>query len=71
MDKYLEIKKIFEANEDKENAIQMAKYMRDMFPFYGIASPERKELYKDFLKEEKKLKEIDWDFLKKCYENFH
>lgn len=45
MDKYLEIKKLFEQNEDKENAIAMAKYMRNLFEFYGIPTPKRKALY--------------------------
>ena len=71
MDKYLEIKKLFEQNADNQNAISMAKYMRNMFVFYGIASPIRKELYNDFLKREKKLKIIDWDFLDKCYADSH
>ena len=71
MDKYLKIKQLFESEEDKENAIAMSKYMRYMFEFYGIPSPKRKELYKEFLKEEKKAKTIDWNFLDKCYENNH
>ena len=71
MDKYLEIKKLFEQNEDKENAIAMAKYMRNLFEFYGLATPKRKKLYKDFLKEEKKNKKVDWDFLNKCYLDSH
>lgn len=71
MDKYLEIKKLFEQNEDKENAIAMAKYMRNLFEFYGLATPKRKKLYKDFLKAEKKKKKIDWDFLDKCYLDSH
>ena len=71
MDKYLEIKKIFELNKNKENAIAMSKYMRDMFEFYGIPSPKRKELYSEFIKSEKKAKQIDWDFLDKCYEDNH
>lgn len=71
MDKYLEIKKLFEQNEDKENAIAMAKYMRNLFEFYGLATPKRKKLYKDFLKEEKKNKKVDWDFLDKCYLDSH
>lgn len=45
MDKYLEIKKLFEQNEDKENAIAMAKYMRNLFEFYGVPTPKRKALY--------------------------
>ena len=50
MKKYLEIKKQFEQNEDKEKATAMAKYMRNLFEFYGIPTPRRKEIYKEFLK---------------------
>lgn len=71
MDKFFEIKKLFEANQDKENAIAMSKYMRNLFPFYGIKAPLRKEIYKDFLKEEKKVGQIDWGFLDKCYQDKH
>lgn len=45
--------------------------MRDLFKFYGIQTTKRKSIYKDFLKEEKKSKQIDWDFLDKCYEDKH
>lgn len=71
MDKYLEIKKSFESKEDKENAVAMSKYMRNMFDFYGIPTPKRKEVYNSFIKNEKKSKRIDWDFLDKCYEDNH
>ena len=43
MDKYLEIKKMFESKEDKENAIAMSKYMRNMFDFYGLPTPKEKK----------------------------
>ena len=56
MDKYLEIKKMFESKEDKENAIAMSKYMRNMFDFYGLPTPKRKKVYNDFIKTEKKSK---------------
>ena len=69
MDKYDEIKHLFEQNRDEENAIKMSKYMRDLFKFYGIPTPVRKSLYKDLLKEEKAKKTIDWNFLDKCYED--
>ena len=49
----------------------MAKYMRNLFEFYGLATPKRKKLYKDFLKEEKKNKKVDWEFLDKCYLDSH
>lgn len=69
MDKYDEIKHLFEQNRDEDNAIKMSKYMRDQFKFYGIPTPTRKSLYKDLLKEEKGKKIIDWNFLDKCYED--
>ena len=53
MDKYDEIKHLFEQNRNEDNAIKMSKYMRDQFKFYGIPTPTRKSLYKDLLKEEK------------------
>lgn len=71
MDKYLEVKKAFESKEDKENAIAMSKYMKNMFDFYGLPTPKRKEIYNDFIKLEKKSKKIDWTFLDKCYEDSH
>lgn len=69
MDKYDEIKHLFEQNRNEDNAIKMSKYMRDQFKFYGIPTPTRKSLYKDLLKEEKGKKIIDWNFLDKCYED--
>lgn len=69
MDKYTKIKHLFEQNRDEENAIKMSKYMRDLFKFYGLATPIRKSFYKDLLKEEKVSKVVDWDFLDKCHED--
>ena len=63
MDKYLKLKKLFEEQGNRENAIAMSKYMRNLFKFYGIPTPKRKTIYKDFLKEEKKNKIVDWEFL--------
>lgn len=71
MDKYMMIKALFEKNQDQDNAVKMSKYLRDQFLFYGIPSPKRKALYKDFLKQEKKNKKIDWDFLDCCYRDEH
>lgn len=71
MDKYEELKRKFEESKDKENAISMAKYMRNLFSFYGIPTPKRKAVYKDFLKEEKKLEKIDWELLNQCYQDLH
>ena len=46
----------------------MAKYMKNMFPFIGLKKPERVSLSKEFLKLKKKDKEVDWDFIFKCYD---
>ena len=40
-----------EKNSNPENAVQMSSYMKDQFKFYGIKSPLRKELQKQFIKE--------------------
>lgn len=69
MDMYLIIKEQFERNRDEENAVKMAAYMRNKFQFYGLATPKRKAIYKDFLKAEKSKKAVDWSFLDKCYED--
>lgn len=71
MNKYLEIKKLFEQNKDKDNSISMSNYMRNKFEFYGIPTPKRRQLYKEFIKLENKNKVIDWDFLDQCYSDEH
>lgn len=71
MDKYTKIKVEFEKNQNPENAVKMAKYMKNLFPFYGIPTPQRKKLYRNFLKEEKKKGEVDWGFLDQCYADEH
>lgn len=69
MDKYSMIRQRFEKAANSENALSMSAYMKNKFKFYGIASPERKALYKDFLKSEKALKSIDKAFLDKCFDD--
>ena len=54
---------------DPERALQMARYMRDQFKHYGLASPVRKELCRDFLKEEYKSRQLDWDFVFFCFKD--
>ena len=69
MDMYLEIKVRFEKNRDEKNAVKMAAYMRNLFSFYGLPTPKRRTVYKDFLQSERKGGIVDWDFLDKCYED--
>lgn len=48
-------------NTDPEKAPQMAAYMKNKFPFLGIQKPQRQQLTKEFIKEAKKGKTVDWD----------
>lgn len=45
-----DIKKMYEKASDENAAVAMRKYMKDNFNFFGISSPERKEIYKVFFK---------------------
>ena len=54
---YTQIKAQFEQNQNREYALKEAKYMRNKFKFYGIVTPTRRSIYKDFLKAEK-LKKV-------------
>ncbi len=47
----------------------MSKYMLNKFKHIGIKTPERRKIFKDFFKEYKNEKEIDWEFIDKCWEN--
>ena len=62
MDKYNKMRILFEQYSNSEKAIEMSKYMR---------TPIRKSLYKDFLKEEKQSKQVDWNFLNQCFQDEH
>ncbi|CAH0345134.1 DNA alkylation repair protein [Bacillus sp. CECT 9360] len=48
---------IFESHRNKEQAEPMQKYMKDLFPFLGIKTPQRKVLMKEFYQESGILKE--------------
>lgn len=71
MRKYTEIKTAFEELADEKCAKSMSDYMRGQFQFYGIPTPKRRQVYKGLLKQEKKNKVIDWDFLDECYQDCH
>ncbi len=45
------LQQLFEANANAENASAMKAYMKEKFSFYGIKSPERRALQKQFLAE--------------------
>lgn len=64
----VDIIKIFYENKNEKNAEPMSKYMKNNFSFLGLKTPERKEFTKDFLKERKYDKVVDWGFVFKCYD---
>ena len=55
--------------QNPERAIPMAAYMRNQFPFLGIAAGPRKLIAKPYLKEALKNRIIDFDFVEKCFEH--
>lgn len=71
IEKFKQIRSLFELNKNSDDAFSMSAYMRHKFVFYGIKTPKRKELIKSFIKEEKKNKKIDWDFLDMCFLDNH
>ncbi|RLL45438.1 DNA alkylation repair protein [Oceanobacillus piezotolerans] len=48
---------LFESNRNEENAVPMAKYMRNRYPFLGIKTPQRRNLMRQFYKETNILKQ--------------
>ncbi|RLD64897.1 MAG: hypothetical protein DRI95_09875 [Bacteroidetes bacterium] len=43
------LKEFFYQKMDSDNTLQMRGYMKEQFEFFGIKSPERKEIVKYFL----------------------
>ncbi len=70
-----EIKLTFEAHQSEVQAVQLAAYMKNKFPFLGIKKPLRAELSKPFLKQKlsgeeelQKLVSDLWDFKEREYQ---
>lgn len=61
-----QLQTIFEANQNQENAIKQQAYLKDQFPFLGIAKPIRSKLEKQFVNETKLLN--TQDTIKLCFE---
>lgn len=64
---YQELKLKFKKYQNQEQALQMKKYMRNQFEFYGYHSLERKQIYQQDLRTEKQLKVIDWNLLQQAW----
>ncbi|WP_111684193.1 DNA alkylation repair protein [Winogradskyella tangerina] len=48
-----QLKSQFEAHKNPSHALQMQAYMKHLFPFYGIRSPQRKAILREVFKAEK------------------
>ncbi|HJA72849.1 MAG TPA: DNA alkylation repair protein [Candidatus Limosilactobacillus faecipullorum] len=68
---YQEIKAKFEAIANPDQAIPMAKYMRNQFEFYGIKSQARKVAEKDLITQAKKAKQVEWESLAQIWDDPH
>lgn len=71
MDKFTQLRNIFEQAKDAQQAKQMSAYMRNQFKYYGIPAPVRKKLCKSLIRDEKKRKCVDWAFLDLCWNDEH
>ena len=60
--------KELEARADTARALDMSRYMKNKFPFFGIQAPIRDEICKPYFKKAKKEKKIDWDFVEYCWQ---
>ena len=61
--------KELEARADTARALDMSRYMKNKFPFFGIQAPIRDEICKPYFKDAKKEKKIDWNFIKICFKH--
>lgn len=61
------IKKLYQ-HHNLEQAASMTAYMKNQFRFLGLPSPVRKDLEKEFIKVVKKEKQLDWDFIVRCWD---
>lgn len=63
-----EILQEYRSNGTLETAVPMAKYMKNRYPFLGLTRPARNKIQAQFLREARKLPELNWDFVFRCWE---
>ena len=68
MDLFNIIKEL-EARADTARALDMSRYMKNKFSFFGIQAPIRDAICKTYFKQAKKEKKIDWDFVEYCWQH--
>jgi len=63
-----ELIKSFYDNVNPEDAERMSAYMRCKFLYLGIRKPQRAVLQNGFIKQAKKQKKVDWDFIVRLWD---
>lgn len=58
---------IFLSNANPEKATQMSAYMRHQFRFLGIPTPQRRQISKNYFKQNQST-QIDWAFIDACWQ---
>ena len=61
-----QIKTIFEQHANATNAAFATKYMRNLFPHYGVPSKDRDKLFKPLF--DKKNEPIDWELVQNLWD---
>lgn len=65
-----ELETEFKAKQHSENALPMAKYMKNLFPFFGIKTDERRTIFKSICKKHQaeidtNTRTIGWELFQK------
>lgn len=62
-----EVVELFYQNRDPERAAAMAAYMKNLFPYLGIAKTVRAKLQSSFIKQSRNSKKIDWELIDRLW----
>ncbi|PWA06312.1 DNA alkylation repair protein [Flavobacterium laiguense] len=70
------LEKTFKYNSNVENAVAMSKYMRNLFPFFGIKTNDRRQILKKLWKANQQevslnVREIALELFQKQQREFH
>ena len=57
------LSKLFQTNSNRKNALDMSKYMKGHFYFFGIKSPLRKKIMREWWRGQSIKNEYDLKFL--------
>lgn len=67
MTRLTQLQTAFEAVANPQQAEKMAAYVRHHFAFYGVQAPQRRQLYKAIIAQDKKNQVFDWDLLEAAW----